>query len=61
MVQTVRHRQSKETATDMLDLKPPRHISTLPVSDLWLEGADWPTAALACSMTASQDATGRDP
>ncbi|EBC1670931.1 hypothetical protein F6B50_19650 [Salmonella enterica] len=32
MVRTVRHRQSKEAATDMPDLtKLPRHISTLPV------------------------------
>jgi hypothetical protein len=26
----LRHRQTKEAATDMFDLQPPRHISTLP-------------------------------
>src|SRR5258706_5201167 len=30
MVEPVRHRQTKEAATDMFHLKPPRHISTLP-------------------------------
>jgi hypothetical protein len=29
MVEPVRHRQTKEAATDMFDLQPPRHISTL--------------------------------
>jgi len=33
MVAPVRHRQTKEAATDMFDLQPPRHISTLPNSD----------------------------
>lgn len=32
MVRTVRHRQSKEAATDMPDLPPPRHIPTLPIA-----------------------------
>ena len=27
MVEPVRHRQTKEAATDMFDLQPPRHIS----------------------------------
>jgi hypothetical protein len=31
MVEPLRHRQTKEAATDMFYLKPPRHISTLPV------------------------------
>jgi len=31
MVWLLRHRQTKETATAMLDLRPPRHISTLPM------------------------------
>jgi hypothetical protein len=31
MVEPLRHRQSKEAATDMFSLQPPRHISTLPV------------------------------
>src|SRR5690349_6303831 len=30
MVEPVRHRQTKEAATDMFGLQPPRHISTLP-------------------------------
>src|SRR5450830_339536 len=30
MVELVRHRQTKEAATDMLYLQSPRHISTLP-------------------------------
>jgi hypothetical protein len=29
MVEPLRHRQTKGAATDMFDLKPPRHISTL--------------------------------
>src|SRR5712691_6702999 len=30
MVEPLRHRQTKEAATDMFGLKPPRHTSTLP-------------------------------
>jgi hypothetical protein len=30
MVEPLRHRQTKEAATDMFGLPPPRHISTLP-------------------------------
>jgi hypothetical protein len=30
MVEPLRHRQTKEAATDMFDLQPPRHMSTLP-------------------------------
>jgi hypothetical protein len=30
MVEPLRHRQTKEAATDMFDLQPLRHISTLP-------------------------------
>src|SRR3977135_4008867 len=30
MVEPLRHRQTKEAATDMFSLKPPRHIPTLP-------------------------------
>ncbi len=29
MVEPVRHRQTKGAATDMFDLQPPRHTSTL--------------------------------
>jgi hypothetical protein len=31
MAEPVRHRQTKEAETDMFYLKPPRHISTLPL------------------------------
>jgi hypothetical protein len=31
MAEPVRHRQTKEAETDMFYLKPPRHISTLPI------------------------------
>jgi hypothetical protein len=31
MVEPLRHRQTKEAATDMFSLQPPRHIPTLPV------------------------------
>ena len=34
MVEPLRHRQTKGAATDMFYLTPPRHISTLPFSDL---------------------------
>src|ERR1700693_1730567 len=32
MGETLRHRQTKEAATDMFSLKPPRHIPTLPIT-----------------------------
>src|SRR6266571_5445 len=32
MVEPLRHRQTKEAETDIFDLKPPRHTSTLPWS-----------------------------
>src|SRR3984893_2540757 len=31
MVEPLRHRQTKEAATDMFSLQPPRHIPTLPI------------------------------
>src|ERR1700724_4368731 len=34
MAEPLRHRQTKEAATDMFYLKPPRHISTLPFSSI---------------------------
>jgi hypothetical protein len=37
MVEPLRHRQTKGAGTDMSDLQPPRHISTLPDSDLPLD------------------------
>jgi hypothetical protein len=53
MAEPVRHRQTKGAATDMFDLQPPRHISTLripPVAGRSSEGAlTEPTAdARAC-------------
>jgi hypothetical protein len=30
MADPLRHRQTKGAATDMVDLRPPRHIPTLP-------------------------------
>jgi hypothetical protein len=33
-VEPLRHRQTKEAATDMFCLKPPRHISTLHIADI---------------------------
>jgi hypothetical protein len=36
MVEPVRHRQTKEAETDMFDLQPPRHISTLHTPDISL-------------------------
>jgi hypothetical protein len=34
MVEPLRHRQTKEAETDMFDLKPPRHTSTLPFTSI---------------------------
>src|SRR5438105_4656745 len=34
MVELLRHRQTKEAATDMFCLQPPRHISTLPIASI---------------------------
>src|ERR1700726_1315255 len=34
MAEPLRHRQTKEAATDMFYLKPPRHISTLPFAPI---------------------------
>src|SRR5271166_5988815 len=33
MAEPLRHRQTKEAATDMFSLQPPRHIPTLPRTD----------------------------
>jgi hypothetical protein len=35
MVEPLRHRQTKGAETDMFDLQLPRHISTLPFSDVF--------------------------
>ena len=34
MAEPLRHRQTKEAATDMFSLQPPRHISSLTVGEL---------------------------
>src|SRR5450759_2718659 len=34
MAEQLRHRQTKEAATDMFYLTPPRHISTLPIASI---------------------------
>src|SRR5262245_42696435 len=34
MGEPLRHRQTKEAATDMFDLQPPRHIPTLPEDEV---------------------------
>src|ERR1700719_1569717 len=39
-VEPLRHRQTKEAATDMFDLQPPRHISTLPLTTGRILAAD---------------------
>jgi hypothetical protein len=41
-VEPVRHRQTKGAATDMFDLRPPRHISTLRVSLLAVDPGEGP-------------------
>ena len=42
MVEPVRHRQTKEAGTDMFDLQPPRHTSTLPhMFPLYDPGDKW--------------------
>jgi hypothetical protein len=48
MAEPVRHRQTKGAATDMFDLQPPRHTSTLPRADL---GVGYQTAVQLASLT----------
>jgi len=40
MAEPLRHRQTKEAATDMFSLQPPRHISTLPKATAYAYGSD---------------------
>ena len=56
MAEPLRHRQTKEAATDMFSLQPPRHISTLPKSG---RKADILNDPLSCQMPlrASQQTT----
>jgi len=44
MVKPLRHRQTKEAATDMFDLKPLRHTSTLPNCEELTPGTHFPFA-----------------
>src|ERR1700731_29642 len=37
MAEPLRHRQTKEAATDMFSLQPPRHIPTLPFAKLFFD------------------------
>ena len=50
MVEPLRHRQTKEAATDMFYLTPPRHISTLPKAALTALKCDFrsSTADIVC-------------
>jgi hypothetical protein len=62
MVEPVRHRQTKEAETDMFDLQPPRHISTLQIEQaahpgicLFFKDRDQPAFAISdCSHTPEQ-------
>ena len=42
MAEPVRHRQTKGAATDMFDLQPPRHISTLRVPPVAVRPGEGP-------------------
>jgi hypothetical protein len=42
MAEPVRHRQTKEAATDMFDLQPPRHIPTLRVPPVAVRPGEGP-------------------
>ena len=55
MVEPLRHRQSKEAATDMFSLQPPRHISTLYPSRLVALGS------LTVAFGAKRTLVGRPP
>jgi hypothetical protein len=46
MAEPVRHRQTKEAATDMFDLQPPRHIPTLPTRVLLTVGRALPVSCM---------------
>jgi hypothetical protein len=45
MAEPLRHRQTKEAATDMFNLQPPRHIPTLPL----IASQSFETAASSCA------------
>src|ERR1700676_2227621 len=62
MAEPVRHRQTKEAATDMFDLQPPRHIPTLPISSLWPRADHFRSSAMSghfqIPSTCLKDSTG---
>ena len=67
MVEPLRHRQTKEAATDMFCLKPPRHISTLHFASFaathhfgryWVHSGHWPELALNGSLANDPNQSG---
>jgi hypothetical protein len=56
MVEPLRHRQTKEAATDMFDPKQPRHTSTLHAADVTM-----PLANVCCSPGQAGKERGADP
>jgi hypothetical protein len=46
MADPLRHRQTNGAATDMVDLRPPRHIPTLPIG-IFVSFKDFPRIALS--------------
>ena len=63
MVEPLRHRQSKEAATDMFSLQPPRHISTLPsrpIAALQFFGPYWGVAYIGMRWS-SEGSVANDP
>src|SRR6266852_4568022 len=55
MAEPLRHRQTKEAATDMFDLKPPRHISTLHIALVFCGGQSLEFASGLKSVPESMD------
>src|ERR1700693_5571945 len=48
MVEPLRHRQTKEAATDMFSLKTPRHIPTLPKREILAASRCFPLFTRLC-------------
>jgi len=55
MVEPVRHRQTKGAATDMFDLQPPRHTSTLPLVPSTTSENERPLIAIGHSKASVPD------
>jgi hypothetical protein len=55
MAEPLRHRQTKEAATDMFSLKPPRHISTLLIRDRVEPGSRFCHVCYALKAEAKSD------